>query len=212
MPTDPRTREERLMIRVELDELKSDIVWPRFALTVIGAVVVLVGTLLPYDQLVFAQAKLPISVQNHPDWSGPFHFSLTHYPGLVITIVAFLTVVFEVRAQQWFAQTLKGFRQWKLGFLGLEFMTVIVMALLVLFSWPITGQGFAINGQGLLLAGQGVGSAQAISGQLVVLRGPGAIVSFIGIALCLYAIFLQAVAFWRIRPRIHSGEGVRAGA
>jgi hypothetical protein len=209
MPTDPLTGEELLTMRAGLDELISDIIWPHFALTVIGAIVVVAGTLLPYDQLVFAQAKLPISVQNHTDWSGPFRLSLTHYPGLVITIAALLTVVFEARVQQRFAETQRGFRQWKLGFLGLEFMTVIAMALLVLFSWPVTGQGFAVDGQGLPIGGQGVGSAHAISNQLVVLRGPGAIMSFIGIALCLYEISRQAAAFWRIRLPIHSGEHVR---
>jgi hypothetical protein len=205
-------KEEWLMMRAELHELKGDVVWSRFALAVIGAVVVVIGTLIPYQQLVYAQTKLPIWVQNQSDWSGHPLLSLAHDPGFVIAIVAVFTVVFEARAQWSFREAQRGFDEWNPGSLGLGFMSVIVMTLLVLFSWPLRGQGFAQTSQGVLLQGQGVGSAHDIVAQLVVLRGPGAVVSFVGIALLFYAIALQAVALWRTRPRVQTGEGVRTVA
>jgi hypothetical protein len=109
-------------------------------------------------------------------------------------------------------ETQRGFLEWRPGSLVVEFMTVTVMALLLLFSWPLSGQGFVLNGQGVLLHGHGAESAHAISAELVVLRGPGAVVSFVGIALLFYAFSLQAVALWRIRPTRHEGEHVRTVA
>jgi hypothetical protein len=205
-------KEEWLMMRAELHELKGDVVWSRFALAVIGAVVVVIGTLIPYQQLVYAQTKLPIWVQNQSDWSGHPLLSLAHDPGFVIAIVAVFTVVFEARAQWSFREAQRGFDEWNPGSLGLGFMSVIVMTLLVLFSWPLRGQGFAQTSQGVLLQGRGVGSAHDIVAQLVVLRGPGAVLSFVGIALLFYAIALQAVALWRARLRVQTGEGVRTVA
>ena len=196
-------------MRAELYELKSDVFSSRVALAVAGAVVAVTGTLLPYVQLVYAQAKLPVAVESQTDWRGYPLLSLTHDPGFVIAIAAFLAVIFEVRAQWRFTQIQKGFVEWTAGGIGLEFMTVTVMALLALFSWPLRGQGFAANNQGVVLQGQAVGSAHAVSAQLLVLRRPGAVVSFVGIALLFYAIVVQAVALWRIRPRMQAGGGDR---
>jgi hypothetical protein len=198
---------EWLIVRAELYELKSDVVSSRVALTVVGAVVVVSGTLMSYVQLVYAQAKLPVVIESQTDWRGYPLLSLTHDPGFVIAIVAILAVVFEVRAQWLFTQIQKGFLEWTAGGVCLEFMTVTVIASLVLFSWPLRGQGFAANNQGVVLHGHAVGSAHAISAQLLVLRGPGAVVSFVGIALLFYAIVLQVVALWQVRPRTRAGDG-----
>ena len=196
-------------MRAELYELKRDAVSSRVALTVVGAVVVVTGTLLSYVQLVYVQVNLPVSVESQTDWRGYPLLSLTHDPGFVIAIAAFLAVIFEVRAQWRFTQIQKGFLEWTAGGIGLEFMTVTVMVLLLLFSWPLRGQGFAANSQGVVLPGHEVGSSHAISVQLLVLRGPGAVVSFVGIALLFYAIVLQSVALWHIRPRMQAREGDR---
>jgi hypothetical protein len=197
------------MLRAEHFELKSHIVWSRLSLTVVGVLFVVIGTLLPYEQFVDAQAKLPLWVHSQNDWLGYPILSLTHDPGLVIAIAAFLTVVLEVRAQWQFMEIQRGNDEWKPGSLGLEFAAVMMMALVALLSWPFRGQDFAINSHGVLLHGQGVGTVHTIALQVVVFRGFGGVVSFIGIALLFFALYLQAVALWRIRPGTQTGQGLR---
>ena len=103
-----------LVIRDGLKDWLSDVAWPRVALTAIGAVVVIGGTLLPFAQQVYQSSpQNPLVVWNQSDWTFwfPFGFfslhTLTNFPGLVIAIVAVVVAItfIEAAAMIW-AETL----------------------------------------------------------------------------------------------------------
>lgn len=181
----------------------DDVARPRFAQIVMGAALVVGGTLLPFAQSVFNPGLgLPLFEQEQNDWTMRFQFgffslrTLTHYPGLIIAIVACLTIVLDVRVQCRSAEIRRNDRSWGLTVLAPELVAVIAMALLVLFSWPVTGQSFEMHSQG-------ISSGNSITSQLVVLRGPGAVVSFLGIAMCLFVLTAHLVDLWAFRPHRH---------
>jgi hypothetical protein len=190
-----------LVIRDGLKDWLSDVAWPRVALTAIGAVVVIGGTLLPFAQQVYQSSpQNPLVVWNQSDWTFwfPFGFfslhTLTNFPGLVIAIVAVVVVILEFGVQHSVAKIQRRERSWGFDVLAVQFVAVMVIALLVLISWPVTGQGFAVNSQG-------VTSTNLIHSQLVILRGPGGVVSFVGVTVCLYVIAAHGVTLWRLRPQ-----------
>lgn len=195
------------MVNDGLKEWLRDIEWPRFALTAIGALVVIGGTLLPFAQQVYQSPNSPLTVWNQSDWTWwfPFGFfslhTLTYFPGPVIAILALVVTILEFGVQHRIAEIKRRERGLEFGILALQFVAVIAIALLVLLSWPVIGQGFAVDRLG-------VTSTNSINAQLVILRGPGGVVSFVGVALFLYVIATHAVSIWRLRSQGSLKESV----
>lgn len=198
------------MIQAEASARRSDIM--ESSLILAGTAIVVGGTLLPFTQSVFdADSRVRLFVTERNDWTFRFPFgffsfhTLTHYPGLVIAIIACFTIIFEARVQRQSAAIRLSDRRWGMSILVPEMVAILAMALLVLLSWPVTGQGFAVNRQGFA-------STNSVASQMVILRGPGAVVSFIGIAMCLYVLLARAASLWALRTRTSTSERVKDGA